>query len=120
MSAKKSVKRIAAVAGVAAVLTAGAAPVASAAQLGGSDGGASNCTVKEQGEEGKEYKYMVDTCQFIGGFGLNSLVHGAVLGKEVPKDDKAEGADGTSANVSGDANVTAPATVVEEPAAGLK
>ncbi|NGN67787.1 hypothetical protein G5C51_28285 [Streptomyces sp. A7024] len=124
MSAKKSVKRIAAVAGVAAVLTAGAAPAASAAQLGG-DGGSSNCTVKEEG--GKEYKYMVDTCQFLGSLIGNDLVHGAVLGKDVSEDKKNEGA-GADASATGDASVTLPTdmpgnsedapgqTVVEEPA----
>ncbi|MGW8378902.1 hypothetical protein [Streptomyces sp. ODS28] len=44
-------------------------------------GGGGNCQVKEPNSE---YKYMVDTCQFLGQFGLNSLVHGAVLGKEAP------------------------------------
>lgn len=47
-------------------------------QFGGD--GRSDCMIKEKG--GKEYKYTVDTCQFLGQFGLNSIVHGAVLGKE--------------------------------------
>ncbi|MFG3254419.1 hypothetical protein [Streptomyces sp. NPDC048172] len=43
------------------------------------------CTVPA--DSGKEYKYTVDTCQFLGQFGLNSLVHGAVLGKEAPAEE---------------------------------
>ncbi|MGW2345130.1 hypothetical protein [Streptomyces sp. NPDC001661] len=61
---------------VAALAVTGAAATPAVAD----DGGNPTCSVTEGLD--KEYKYTVDSCQFIGQFGLNSLTHGGVLGKE--------------------------------------